>query len=79
MIIRKNTALNYWFAPCQAIKEAHQAYWKASKPPRFRSSKNPTQSYYIPKNAIKACGIYPRVSGKDLRYSESLPETPLDK
>jgi len=61
-----------------AVKEAHQAYWKAKGHPSFRSRKNQTQSCYIPKSAIKASGIYPRVSGKNLRYSESLPETPLD-
>jgi putative transposase len=61
-----------------AIKEAHQAYWKAKGHPKFRSRKNPTQSCYIPKSAIKASGIYPRVSGKDLRYSEILPKIPLD-
>ncbi len=61
-----------------AIKEAHQAYWKAKGHPKFRSRKNPTQSCYIPKSAIKASGIYPRVSGKNLQYSEALPEVPLD-
>ena len=61
-----------------AVKEAHQTYWKAKGHPRFRSRKNPTQSCYIPKSAIKDSGIYPRVSGKDLRYSETLPEIPLD-
>ncbi|MEN8221025.1 MAG: hypothetical protein ABFS56_32670 [Pseudomonadota bacterium] len=29
-----------------AVKEAHQAYWKAKGHPKFRSRKNPTQSYY---------------------------------
>ncbi|OAD22633.1 ISSoc2, transposase [Candidatus Thiomargarita nelsonii] len=61
-----------------AVKEAHQAYWKAKGHPKFRSRKNPTQSCYISKSAIKASGIYPRVSGKGLRYSEALPEVPLD-
>ncbi len=61
-----------------AVKEAHQAYWKAKGHPRFRSRKNPTQSCYIPKSAIKEAGIYPRVSGKDLHYSEALPKEPLD-
>ncbi|MEN8220828.1 MAG: helix-turn-helix domain-containing protein [Pseudomonadota bacterium] len=28
----------------QAVKEAHQAYWKAKGYPKFRSRKNPTQS-----------------------------------
>jgi putative transposase len=61
-----------------AVKEAHQAYWKAKAHPKFRSRKNPTQSCYIPKSAIKEAGIYPRVSGKNLHYSEALPEEPLD-
>jgi len=62
----------------QAVKEAHQAYWKAKAHPKFRSRKNPTQSCYIPKSAIKKAGIYPRVSGKNLHYNETLPEEPLD-
>jgi putative transposase len=62
----------------QAVKEAHQAYWKAKAHPKFRSRKNPTQSCYIPKSAIKEGGIYPRVSGNNLQYSESLPKVPLD-
>ncbi len=61
-----------------AVKEAHQAYWKAKGHPKFRSRKNPTQSCYIPKSAIKASGIYPRVSGKDLSKAESIPEVPMD-
>ncbi|MEN8219277.1 MAG: helix-turn-helix domain-containing protein, partial [Pseudomonadota bacterium] len=43
-----------------AVKEAHQAYWKAKAHPNRRSRKNPTQSCYIPKSAIKNSGIYPR-------------------
>jgi len=62
----------------QAVKEAHQAYWKAKAHPKFRSRKNPTQSCYIPKSAIKDTGIYPRVSGKYLHYVEALPKEPLD-
>jgi len=61
-----------------AVKEAHQAYWKAKAHPKFRSRKAPTQSCYIPKSAIKNTGIYPRISGKGLRYGEPLPELPLD-
>ncbi|MCK5523837.1 MAG: hypothetical protein KAI83_11960 [Thiomargarita sp.] len=60
------------------MKEAHQAYWKAKAHPKFRSRKAPTQSCYIPKSAIKNTGIYPRISGKGLRLSESLPEILLD-
>jgi putative transposase len=62
----------------QAVKEAHQAYSSAKGHPKFRSRKNPTQSCYIPKSAIKGTGIYPRVSGKNLSYTEALPEEPLD-
>jgi putative transposase len=61
-----------------AVKEAHQAYSSAQAHPKFRSRKNPTQSCYIPKSAIKETGIYPRVSGKNLHYSEALPDEPLD-
>jgi putative transposase len=61
-----------------AVKEAHQAYWKAKGHPKFRSRKTPTQSCYIPKTAIKEVGIYPKISGQGLRYSEPLPEVPLD-
>jgi putative transposase len=61
-----------------AVKEAHQAYWKAKGHPRFRSRKAPMQSCYIPKSALKETGIYPTLSGQGLRYSEPLPEIPLD-
>jgi len=61
-----------------AVKEAHQAFWKAKGKPKFRSRKAPTQSCYIPKSAIKKTGIYPRVSGKGLEFGENLPELPLD-
>ncbi len=61
-----------------AVKEAHQAYWKAKGHPRFRSRKAPMQSCYIPKSALKEAGIYPKISGQGLRYSEPLPEVPLD-
>lgn len=61
-----------------AIKEAHQAFFKAKGSPRFRSRKNPVQSCFIPSSAIKAEGIYPRVSGKGLHYREPLPESLMD-
>jgi len=61
-----------------AIKEAHNAFWKAKGRPKFRSRKNPMQSCFIPKTAIKPAGIYPTISGKGLFYRESLPEIPLD-
>lgn len=65
-----------------AIKDAVDAFFKAKGNPKFRSRKNPEQSCFIPKTAIinsdKYIGIYPKVSGKGLRYSEPLPESFLD-
>jgi putative transposase len=49
-----------------AIKEACKAFWDAKGKPKFRSRKNPEQSCFIPKTALKSSGIYPRVSGKGL-------------
>jgi putative transposase len=45
---------------------------------RFRSRKNPVQSCFIPSSAIKESGIYPRVSGKGLRFAEPFPESLMD-
>lgn len=61
-----------------AIRDAVKAFFAAKGKPKYRSRKNPVQSGFIPKSAIKEMGIYPRVSGKGLRYSESLPESFLD-
>jgi len=61
-----------------AVRQAHKAFWAAKGKPSFKSRKAPMQSCYIPKSAIKETGIYPRVSGKGLFYSESLPEIALD-
>lgn len=61
-----------------AIKEATNAFFKAKGRPAFRSRKQPEQSCFIPSSAIKADGIYPRVSGKGLRYAEPLPESLMD-
>lgn len=61
-----------------AIKEACNAFWKAMGNPSFRRYKDPEQSCYIPKSAIKQNGIYPRLSGKGLRFCEALPEYPMD-
>jgi putative transposase len=66
-----------------AVKDACGAFTsnkvKASKTGkpfkmRFKSRKNPRQSCYIPKSAVKADGIYHTKSGK-LFFSEHLPET----
>jgi len=61
-----------------AIKEAHKAFWVAKGKPKFRAYKDPEQSCYIPKSAVKQNGIYSRVSGKGLYYCESLPTKPMD-
>jgi putative transposase len=57
---------------------ATNAFFKAKGQPKFRSRKNPQQSCFIPKTAIKEHGIYPNVSGKGLVLTEALPESFLD-
>lgn len=61
-----------------AIKEACNAFWKANGDPSFRTRKNPEQSCFIPKTALSAKGIYPRISGKGLYFQENLPDSPKD-
>lgn len=70
-----------------AVKEAFQSFFTNVKKLRklgqpfklgFKSRKNPVQSCYIPHSAIKATGIYPRISGKGLRYAEEIPALILD-
>lgn len=67
-----------------ATKDAHNAYWatmKANKNKqknfRFRSKKQPVQSVFIPKSAIKEKGIYPTILGGN-KYKEILPENICD-
>jgi len=57
-----------------AIKEAHDAFWKAKGRPKFRTKKNPEQSCYIPKSAISKKGVYPTISGKGIKFNEPLPD-----
>lgn len=59
-----------------AVKEAHSAFFKAKGRPHFRRAKELEQSCFIPESAIKPAGIYPRVSGKGLRWHERLPDCP---
>jgi putative transposase len=62
-----------------AIKDAVNAWYKAKDhKPKFRSRKDPKRSCYILGSAIKETGIYPRMSGKGLCFSESLPELKMD-
>jgi putative transposase len=66
-----------------AVKDACSAYTNEKKKAKksgkkfelsFRSRKNPKQSCYIPKSAVKPEGIYYTISGKGLIYTEDLPE-----
>lgn len=61
---------------CEAIKEAKRKYGKGEgfHSVSFRSRHDVRQSVFVPATAIKASGLYPTVSGKGLRFSESLPE-----
>jgi putative transposase len=61
-----------------AVKDAHNAFWKAKGNPKFRSRKSPEQSCFIPKTALSIKGIYPRISGKDLYFQEGLPDNHKD-
>lgn len=65
-----------------AVQDAYQAFFtnirkakagKGSFEMHFKSRKNLVQSCFIPSSAIKPEGIYPRISGKGLRYAEELP------
>lgn len=66
-----------------AIIEAYYACWAAKKAkgkPKFRKRKNPEQSCFISKQAFpqKYPAIYPRISGKVLKFHEKLPTNPKD-
>ena len=60
---------------CQAVSTNKKKAKKTGKPfkMRFRSLKNPKQSCYIPKSAIKEKGIYHTLLG-EIHLKESLPE-----
>ena len=71
----------------QAVQQALDAFWatcRANKGSgklttfKFKSRKDAEQSVYIAKDAIKETGIYPKISGKGLGFSESLPESFCD-
>ncbi len=65
---------------CEAVKLAKRKFKQTGgvQEVKFRSRKSPEQSMFIPSSAIKDAGIYPRVSGKGLRYAEDLPAAPRD-
>lgn len=64
---------------CIAVREAKRKYAKSGKVNQvgFRSRKNPVQSCYIPKSAVKTKGIYYTILGQ-LRYGEQLPDIVRD-
>ncbi|MCG5056910.1 MAG: transposase [Limnoraphis sp. WC205] len=59
---------------CLAVKAAKKGFKKDGqiRKCRFRSRKNTKQSIFIPKSAIKQCGIYHSILGK-CRLKEALP------
>jgi putative transposase len=59
---------------CKAVSNAKQKFKKTGQAQkvRFRSRKNPYQSCYIPKSAVKQMGIYHTILGQ-LNYAEQLP------
>ncbi|MEB3280914.1 MAG: transposase [Lyngbya sp.] len=61
---------------CSSVSNAKSKYKKTGKIQscKFRSRKNPYQSCYIPKSAVKDLGIYHRILGR-LIYSEKLPKS----
>jgi len=68
------------FDACIAVQNAKKKFKQTGEfqEVSFRSRKDPEQSLFIPASAIKPDGIYPRISGKGLRYAESLPGVPRD-
>lgn len=59
---------------CKAVSNAKSKYKKTGliQKVKFRSRKNPYQSCYIPKSAVKDLGIYHTILGQ-LSYAEKLP------
>lgn len=53
-----------WLTNCKKTKKSGKPFSL-----RYRSKKNPKQSCYIPKSAVKESGIYYTISGK-MKYSE---------
>jgi len=61
---------------CSTVKAAKQGFSKDGqiRKCKFRSRKDTKQSIYVPKSAIKDCGVYHSLLGK-CRLKEALPET----
>lgn len=60
---------------CTAVQEAKKKYKQTGQiqTPKFRSRRNPVQSCYIPKSAVKPEGIYYTIMG-GIRFTEKLPK-----
>jgi len=61
---------------CNAVKAAKKKFMITGdfQKVSYKTRKSPRQSINIPGSAISSAGIYPRLSGSGLRYSESLPQ-----
>lgn len=61
---------------CLAVKAAKKGFGKDGKirKCRFRSRKDKQQTIYVPKSAIKDCGVYHTILGK-CTLNESLPQS----
>ena len=64
---------------CIAVREAKQKCKKTGvfQSVSFKSKRNPSDSIFIPKSAIKTIGVYHTLLG-DLKMSETLPENICD-
>ncbi len=62
------------------VKKAKQDYAKTGQfnEVKFRSRKQPHQSFYVPKSAIKEYGFYITKLGKDIKLQESIPDELMD-
>jgi putative transposase len=65
---------------CLAVRKAKQDFAKTGQfnEVKFRSRKQPYQSFYLPKSAIKEHGFYVQSLGNDIRFREKIPEFLMD-
>lgn len=65
---------------CDAVKKAKTDYLRTGQihEVKFRSKKQPYQSFYLPKSAIKEQGFYIRLLGKNILFAESIPNELMD-
>ncbi len=65
---------------CLAVRKAKQDFAKTGQfnEVKFRSRKQPYQSFYLPKSAIKEHGFYVKLLGKNSRFREKNPVFLMD-